>query len=292
MDIIRILDYVCQTAGSVPEELVPVDGGLSKADKYKALLNGREWMVKVVPGTPVRDLWYRELDNRSNDQMANPKMHKLFDDGTLCLLSPWIPGKSLESCLKCAKAEQVEDYGMQAAQILLHLHEIPYSYPEYKQRLSDRVNMACCQVENIGLKFTGHQQCCEFLKKAINVNFDQVCFVHRDIRPENFIVHDERLHLIDFDNGSLGERATDFSYLTTMGYEEHRAFAKAVIRQYLAAVDSTDFWQKNLFYSTLQVVEYAIWKYQNKGRQMRLQAENLLEQYDNFRQLIPYWWNM
>jgi hypothetical protein len=67
-------------------------------------------MVKILPGNPMRELWYAELNKRSNNQMANPKMHKLFPDGNLCLLSPWIEGECLEKHLQFATKDQIDKY--------------------------------------------------------------------------------------------------------------------------------------------------------------------------------------
>lgn len=286
----KILEYICQTASSEPEYLIPVNGGLSATEKYKAKLNGQEWMVKLTTGNQRRNMWYQELGKRTNEQMATPKMHKLFEDGILCLISPWIVGENLESKLMYAMPSQVRDYGIQAAHILLNLHKKSFEYSEYRKMLLNRINNACNQVSRLGLTFPGYKECCDFLKKTADTcTINHVCFVHKDIRPENFIVQGENLYLIDFDNGSLGERVTDFSYLTTLGRSEHYLFSQAVIETYLETEDSNDFWQKNLLYSILQVVEYAIWKYKTKGKQVYYQAENLIQQYDNFKDIKPYW---
>lgn len=292
MDEKQIFEYIYKTTGSEAESLTPVNGGLSATEKYKAKVNGQEWMVKISTGNSTRDMWYRELEKRSNAQMANPKMHKLFEDGTLCLLSPWINGESLEYKLRYATNEQVQNYGIQAAQILCELHKEPFDYPEYSKKFASRVNNACDEVEQLGLNFPGHKQCCSYLKdKIATYSTKHVCFVHKDVRPENFIVKKEKIHLIDFDNGSLGERVADFSYLTTMGGTEFFKFSRVLIEKYLELINDNGFWEKNLLYSTLQVVEYAIWKWKVKGRQVYYQAENLMNQYDNFRAIKPYWWD-
>lgn len=292
MDKTQLQYYICRTAGMEPEAVSAVCGGLSAADKFRVRLRGEDWMVKIVPGTPIREMWYRELDRRASDTMAVPRMYKLFEDGMLCLISPWIEGESLEACLKAASREQLEDYGRQAAQILLTLHQLPFDYPAYASQLSARVNSACDQVEQLELTFPGHEKICAYLRETISsYSADHVCFVHKDVRPENFIVRGGRLYLIDFDNGSLGERAADFSYLTTMGGEQFYPFSREVLRTYLAEADDVAFWEKNLLYSTLQMVEYAIWKYKVKGKQVKLQAENLCAQYDWFSRMIPAWWN-
>ena len=288
----QIEELIRQTAGELPESLSPVSGGLSSADKFKARLNGQEWMVKILPGNAVRDLWYRELAIRSDDRMACPKMHRLFDDGTLCLLSPWIDGESLETKLLRGSQDDLQRFGSQAAQILLKLHQIPFAYPAYTKQLRERINRVCTQVEELRLTFPQHEQCCAYLRStAETYTASHICFVHKDVRPENFVVKDDQLYLIDFDNGSLGERAADFSYLTTMGGERFFPFSRVVLQTYLDEAEDDMFWEKNLLYSTLQMVEYAIWKYQAKGKQVRLQAENLCAQYDCFTSRVPAWWN-
>lgn len=286
----NIKGLITQTVGEQPDSLEPISGGLSNADKFKARVCGQNWMIKILPGNAVRDLWYKELAVRSDDRMACPKMQHLFEDGTLCLISPWIDGESLETRLLKGNKKDLQRFGEQVAHILLNLHQTPFEYPGYVKQLQDRVYRACAQVEELQLTFPQHEQCCDFLLSSMEkYSADHICFVHKDIRPENFVVKDEQLYLIDFDNGSLGERATDFSYLTTMGGEQFFPFSREVLQTYLTEIDSDEFWQKNLFYSTLQVVEYAIWKYQAKGKQVRLQAENLCVQYDSFKRNIPMW---
>lgn len=291
METEKILQYIRETANDEPRDLIPVNGGLSEAEKYKVTLSGCEWMVKITSGDSKRDTWYRKLGKYSTDQMANPKMHRLFIDGNLCLLSTWITGENLEEKLKIATPSQLTDYGIQAASILLHLHKETLEYPQYSKSLTNRIISACNQIDELKLTFPGYKECLAFLIDAAKYHkAEQIGFLHQDIRPENFIVHGDKLILIDFENGSLGERAADFSYLTTMGKSEHHAFSRILIDTYLQNVDDQTFWRDNLLYSTLQVVEYAIWKWKTKGKQTYFQAENLMQQYDAFKSVQPYWW--
>lgn len=289
-DGMDIIERIYQTAGEKPGAVTPVSGGLSSADKFKVHVHGRDWMVKVLPGTPIRSRWYQELANRCDDRMACPKMHRLFDDGMLCLLSPWITGESLEERLLKGNEADLQRFGRQAAEILLKLHQIPFPYEAYPDQLRKRINAACDQAEQLQLTFPLHKECCAFLRGSMEqYTAPHVCFVHRDVRPENFVICDEQLYLIDFENGSLGERATDFSYLTTMGGERFFPFSRVVLHHYLQQGDDGTFWEKNLLYSTLQLVEYAIWKYKAKGKQVKLQAENLATQYASLERTKPLW---
>jgi aminoglycoside phosphotransferase (APT) family kinase protein len=126
----------------------------------------------------------------------------------------------------------------------------------------------------------------DYLKRS---SVDSVHLVHRDIRTGNFIVSNGNLMLIDFENGGVGEYVEDFSYLTTIIPPEHYSFSENVLKNYLRNINQECFWNKNLFYSTLKVAEYAVWKYKRTGRQMKYQAENLIKQYNCFNSVYPEW---
>ena len=290
MNEINVLEYITQTANATPKYIEPVRGGLTKVVKCKTEICGQAFMVKILPGNPTRDLWYAELNKRSNNQMANPKMHKLFSDGTLCLLSPWIEGECLEKQLQFAGKKQIDEYTAQAAHLLLQLHNIPVDYPAYQDNLNKRIKSLCSKVENNSLSFPGKEVICNYLLNETEKHTaDHVCLVHRDIRPENFVVKDKNIYLIDFDNGSLGERASDFPYLTTMVWPEHYVFANKLIEIYLSKIDADYFWQTNLLYSAIQLVDYAIWKWETKQKQVFIQADNFMKQYKGLTSNIPAW---
>ncbi len=291
MDYTQISEYIYKTAGITPVSIAPVSGGLTLSGKYKACLNGNNMMVKILPGTPIREQWYKELNSRSNEQMANPKNYRLFEDGNLVLLSPWIEGQCLEDALKGASPKQVEEYGRQAAQILKRLHSNTLDYPAVAKGVLGRIEKACSKIEDYKLTFPGHKECCEFLQnEAKSHNFGQFSIVHKDIRPENFIVNNGLLYLYDFDNGGLGEREEDFAYLLTLGRPEHRPFSYALINEYLKKEEKESFFRSCLLYSALQVAEYAVWKWETKKKQVYFQGENLLRQYNCFKQSVPLWW--
>ena len=293
MDNDLVYEYVRQTAHAEPAHMEPVHGGLTASGKYRVSLGGRDWMVKLVPGDEKRDLWYGELNRRANDSFANPKMHRLFSDGILCLLSPWITGKSLELCLNACTEDETRAYAEQVAQILLRLHRNPLELPGAAQRLSDRLRNLCNAVEACGLTFPGHDECCALVRREANERGPRLLsFVHKDIRPENFIVSGGRLYLIDFDNGSLEDPAADFPYLTTMVLPEHRFYSRAVTETYLQEADYDTFWKDNLLYSTVRVMEYAVWKWQTQRRQVFIQADNLIRQYCGLSSLVPQWWKL
>ena len=287
----QVLSYIRLTAGREAEELLPVDGGLTDADKYRARLGADYWMVKLLEGDANREIWYRELNAHTGRRLATPEMRRLFDDGRLCLISPWIEGESLSATLSRSSTEEAVSYGRQAAELVLELHRDAVEYPAHADWLRNRILTACRQVEELGLCFEGYKECLSFLRsRADSHAIGRLSLVHNDIRPENILLSEGDMYLIDFDNGGLGERASDFSYLTTMVMPAHMVFSRALTERYLEVAEDSTFWQCNLLYSTLKVVEYAIWKWQNKKKQVYFQAENLMRQYDGLTSTLPHWW--
>ncbi|MBO5867853.1 MAG: hypothetical protein J6Q54_02965, partial [Oscillospiraceae bacterium] len=179
--------YIRETAGAEPESIAPVSGGLTLVGKYKVRVNGTDWMVKIGPGDANRQTWYQALNQRADSRMANAKQFKLFEDGTLCLFSPWIVGDSLETKLETATPAELQDYGIQAAEIIKALHSDPLELPAAGQFILKRIGNAVAQVEALGLTFPGYKECCAYLEKEAREHvFGKVSILHKDIRPENF----------------------------------------------------------------------------------------------------------
>ncbi len=290
MSIDETIALVKKIVGGRVDGIIAVKGGVSGAKTYRAKIEGKEWMVKVLPSGNYRLEWYNQLALRATEKMANPK-YLGEEKGNLCLISPWINGENLEEKLDSLSLSQVDKLGREGGEILSSLHQKEIDYPLYQKAVKDKVCCLINKVNEYGLSFPGKKDCVEFLQKKIKEECKgKIYLTHRDVRPENFILNEKGLYLIDFENGSVGERGSDFVYCTTMGKPEHRRFYHALIEEYLTRVDYKEFWKDNLFYSTMQLLEYAVWKWENREKQVKEQAENLIYQYDNFTSIIPAWW--
>ena len=275
--------------------LFPVDQGLSGCSKFKVEMDNRYWMAKIFHSTSNRVLWYKELGKLQGGKLAVPEVVRFSADGVLCLLTPWIDGTGLEDALQEVgnTGIEIKSYAVQAANLIKELHrkKFPMTADDCKKRLMHRIDCACKEAERLKLAFPHVLESIQFLRKAgLERACDDMCFVHMDIRPENFILQNGQLYLIDFDNGGLGESVSDFVYLTTMGPGTHHSFTYYLLNSYWGESIPSEFWEGNLVYSTLQMVEYAIWKYNNRGKQVLHQANNIWNQYDGFTSSVPLWW--
>lgn len=286
----KIDRYIYSAFKAHARAIEEIKAGCSEAEKYKVKIDNKLWMLKIVKGTSLREMWYRELAKYRGENLIPPKYFHHFNDDVLCLFTPWKEGVILEEYLKSASHSEIENLGKQAANMLLKLHRPKYFFPRYKEHIEQRVEKICDDIKKYSLEFPGNLLCCNFMLDYLkNYSVDSVRLVHRDIRPENFIVSNGNLMLIDFENGGIGEYVEDFSYLTTIIPPEHYNFSEIVLKNYLENINQEEFWNKNMFFSTLKVAEYAVWKFKRSGRQMKYQAENLMKQYNCFSSVYPEW---
>ena len=291
MDINEFCGLFKQLIGVQVETCLEITDGCSGALKYKVSFNGQAWMAKVIKISPDRIQWYQGLAEIREPGLAIPDIYTMPDTSKVLILAPWVSGVRLDSVLGFSDPSVSAKYGRLAALLLKRLHHKSVMDSGYPDRLKARVDRLCSVVMQYELSFPARDVCMDFVKTYVKyIHPMRIAYLHRDIRPENFIVCENTISLIDFDNGSVGESEADFVYLTTMGESKHRAFAKSLILNYLDGCVTNEFWEKNLFYSTLQVMEYAVWKWEVKQKQMLLQAQNLLLQYDCFQSIEPLWW--
>ncbi|MSC86653.1 hypothetical protein EAI89_22965 [Eubacterium sp. am_0171] len=292
MDKNEFCEIFRQLTGARAESCIEITQGNSSALKYKVSSNGHHWMAKMLEASTERIRWYNSLAEIHGLGLAIPDMYITPDESKLLLLSPFINGTGLDSLIEFSNPTIISEYGRQAAMLMKRLHHRTLINDNYSEDLKARVDQICNTVMMHRLSFPGLDACIDFVKSySAFAHPGKLGALHRDVRPENFVVGEKGLSLIDFENGCVGELEADFVYLTTMGETKHRHFAKSLLLNYMDGCVTSEFWGKNLFYSTLQVMEYAVWKWETKQKQISCQAHNLMIQYNSLKSIEPLWWN-
>ena len=290
MDKLEMAEIIRTSHGFDIEEITEVSGGISGADKFKVRFDGKNWIAKIVEASEERVRWYEALAQTECEYLAVPRYISALGHNKALCIAPWIDGQMLETVFSSLDSETIQEFGRQTASVLKELHSRKTGITGYEKLLKLKTDRLCSGLNDQCADFPGKDECIKYIQQyAEKIAIDSVACLHRDIRPENIIINNRHVCLIDFDNGMFGEPEADFVYLTTMGDKAHIPFSVAVIRSYLKGCDEQKFWEKNMFYSTLQVMDYTLWKYQRKGRVSKNQVQNLLDQYDHFRSPEPVW---
>lgn len=273
-------------------------GGASVDLKYVISCEGKKYFVKLIRRDESRLQYYEGLCRirEAEPQLLVPESCT-YTDGYVVIVTRWMEGRTLDGYLLEHRSE-MEGCGEKAGRILFQMHNDPFigeslERLHYSARSSvdKRIREVTDDVSSLGICFDGAEDAVRYLNDNIGIVRDERrALIHNDVRPENFFLSEEGMFLYDFEDGTISDRYQDFSFLTTLSAEELRPFSRGFIRAYFDGNIPDDFWQANLFFSTLKVVEYAVFRMKTKGRQIHQQSENLLTMYDHFRSAVPDWW--
>ncbi|MCH5161957.1 MAG: aminoglycoside phosphotransferase family protein [Clostridiales bacterium] len=285
--------------------LCEIEKGLSDDVKFKADVGGESYAVKIVEGkregAPVanRLLWYKALQaaSEADGRIASPKW---FDgvDGHVVTVTQWIDGVAPTEYLAGNPTLQIE-YGKKAGEILRALHGLRFVKSEIKQRgerIAERVvrkidGLIEC-VEERGISFVGSDGVIERLKSGKGViSESRAGMVHNDVRLENFIVSGGDIYLFDFDSGVLGDCYADFAYLTALSDKDFRVFSYAALNSYFGGKIPEEFWEANMYFCMVKLVEYAVYKFNKCGGTVVKQAKSCMEIFGDYKNAVPDWWD-
>lgn len=236
----------------------PVRNGNSDAQVCKVQAGGKTWAAKIFPQKPCLNEWYALLREIGEPHLVSAWVCR-ETEGTVCTLTPWIEGPSLDARL-AHHPEEAAFWGEQAAALVKKLHKQPVDearfHIRYSEILDHQIDLACKAAERLSLPQI--TECCAYLSKfRTDLRLSKVCLLHKDMHPENFLIRDGELYLIDFDNGGLGECEQDIvRLLDTFG--EQSTFVRSFLQHYLGEESMVHFWERCMAYRMLTLIQQAV----------------------------------
>jgi aminoglycoside phosphotransferase (APT) family kinase protein len=277
-----------------------IEKGWSGDKKYRAVTrDGEVYLLRVSPP---------EKAARVKNQVA--WMHRIGElDIPMCrlveygecaegpyIIQTWIEGVDGEPGLSAFTPEQQYQYGLEAGRILKKIHSIPA--PKDAEPWADRFN------RKLDRKIAGYHACPlkyeggeAFLRHIENTrhllsNRPQ-CFHHGDYHCGNMMITCEgQLTIIDFDRDDYGDPWEEFNRIVWCA-QLAPEFARGRVDGYFDGDIPQKFWQLLALYicsNSLGSLPWAIPFGEEEINVMRRQAAQVLKWYDNFRTVIPNWY--
>ncbi len=117
-------------------------------------------------------------------------------------------------------------------------------------------------------------------------------YQHGDYHIGNMMISNGRLHIIDFNRNDYGDPWEEFNRIVWCA-QRSPLFASGMVNGYFDNEASQNFWKLLALYissNTLSSVYWAIPFGQEEVDTMLGQAKEVLEWYDNMRNIIPAWY--
>ena len=307
MDISAYIPFIEQCFEGRACTLEDVPGGRSYDIKAKVNCGGKDYIVKVIEGNsgreeynPDRVAWYQVLSRIHSEEpgILGPLRYGVVNNHVVTL-TEWIRGTQLNDLFVSSPELRIL-LGRRVGAMLHKLH-----HQEFVDRLireknvrivpkvMERISRLEDEIRSCGICFRGMDRALDYLHENSGlVSEERACVVHDDVRPENFIFSDGNVYMFDFDSGTISDSFADFTYLTTVSGFGDRKFSYAVISSCFEEGIPEGFWEANLYFSIIKLLDYAVYKYHKSGEMIGGQADNYIRIFDDYTNPVPDWWKL
>ena len=226
--------------------------------------------------------------------MCKPISIELCDDEVYSL-HEWIDGKDARETILTVSKEQQYIYGVEAGRILRKIHSLPVTEVRedwesfFNQKIDDKIK----KYKECPVQYENGQIFIDYL----NVNRELLkdrpqVFQHGDYHIGNFIIgEDRKIYVIDFDRFDLGDPWEEFNRIVWSA-QVSPSFASGMIDGYFDGKVPDLFWKLLAIYILSNLVGALPWAVPYGVEEisvMQNQAKEILEWYDDLKQIIPSW---
>lgn len=227
--------------------------------------------------------------------MCKPIAFGTCDEGVYSLQS-WIEGKDFEEVLTMLTDTEQYVYGIEAGQILKHIHTIPApaTQEEWEARFNSKIERKIQMYKDCPIKYEKGQSFIDYINSnRYLLKSRPQCYQHGDYHVGNMMIdHDGKLQIIDFDRDDFGDPWEEFNRIVWSA-QKSPLFASGMVNGYFDENVPMDFWRLLALYiscNTISSIPWAIPFGQSEIDTMINQAKEILEWYDNMQNPVPTWY--
>ena len=228
--------------------------------------------------------------------MCMPVEFGTCDEGAYSIQS-WIDGVDAEETIMAMDADTQYRYGWDAGQILAKIHTIPapIDAPSWENRFNAKIDRKIAMYENCELKYeSGGNAFLDYLSCNRHLLKDRPqSYQHGDYHIGNMMIDNNGvLTIIDFDRDDFGDPWEEFNRIVWCA-QAAPAFASGMVDGYFDGNVPVEFWKLLALYicsNTLSSLPWAIPFGEKEIQVMRKQAAEVLEWYDEMKNLVPTWY--
>ena len=278
----------------------PIDKGWSGDQKYCAVTaDGQKYLLRIT--APERahrfHLGYLRMQEAAalGISMCLPIEFGECPEGTYALHS-WIDGVDAEAYIPALPCQQQFAYGLDAGRILRKLHSLPApaDTPEWESRFNTKIDRKISMYEACPLKYENGNAFLTFIARNRHLLSGRPqSYQHGDYHIGNMMIgKDGVLTIIDFDRDDFGDPWEEFNRIVWCA-QAAPSFASGMIDGYFGGEVPMEFWKLLALYicsNTLSSLPWAIPFGGNEIATMKNQAAQVLEWYDNMKNVVPTWY--
>ena len=278
-----------------------IDKGWSGDQKYCAITaDGQKYLLRIstIDRLERKRREYEKMSEvaQLGISMSMPVEFGTCDEGAYSIQS-WIDGVDAEETIMAMDADTQYRYGWDAGQILVKIHTIPAptDAPSWETRFNAKIDRKIAMYENCELKYeSGGNAFLDYLSCNRHLLKDRPqSYQHGDYHIGNMMIDNNGvLTIIDFDRDDFGDPWEEFNRIVWCA-QAAPAFASGMVDGYFDGNVPMDFWKLLALYicsNTLSSLPWAIPFGEGEILVMRRQAAQVLEWYDEMKNVVPTWY--
>lgn len=277
----------------------PVPKGWSADTKYKVLIHGRPYLLRLSPHSrheqKLRQYRRMEAVAALEIPMCQPIEFGTCEAGVYSLQG-WIQGDDLENLLSGLPENRQYAYGLDAGKILRKLHTLPApaDAEDWELRFNRKIDRKIAMYESCPLKYEVDAPFLTYLAENRHLLHGRPqTYQHGDYHVGNMMLDENgTLTIIDFDRDDYGDPWEEFNRIVWSA-QAAPSFASGMVDGYFHSSVPLEFWQLLALYictNTLSSLPWAIPFGEQEIRVMRCQADQVLQWYDGMKKVIPSWY--
>ena len=208
----------------------------------------------------------------------------------------WIDGKDARETILNYSKEQQYTYGVEAGSILQKIHSLPATEvrEDWENFFNRKIDEKIAKYKECPVQYENGQIFIDFLNANRELLKDRLqVFQHGDYHIGNFMIGDDgEIYVIDFDRFDVGDPWEEFNRLVWSA-QVSPSFASGMIDGYFDHKVPNLFWKLLAIYILSNLVGALPWAVPYGAEEivvMQNQAKEILEWYDNLKQIIPSWY--
>ncbi|QQD85168.1 MULTISPECIES: aminoglycoside phosphotransferase family protein [Jeotgalicoccus] len=283
------------------QEVEILDKGFSDDSKYVVKTSRDKFLLRLTSiKNKARMLQMISLLKQA--KANNIRTHQVIDHGEFSetqyyLLTTWIEGRDLEVVLPTLSKEKQYEIGLQAGEILRHIHDFEmnlFSEDRWENRFNKKIDKKIKAYEECDIKFENGDLFIEAVESRRYLLKDSPIVQHHgDFHVGNLLINDKgQIYIIDFDRHDTGDPYEEFNRIVwCAGVSSY--FASGRVDGYFNNNIPSIFWDLLILYisnNTLSSLPWAVPFGDKQIEVMKVQAKQILTWYDNFNTYIPSWY--
>ncbi len=273
-------------------KLYDITKGFSKDQKYAALLNNEQVLVRLF-----------DLQHQSRKEQEFMMMQEVFASGVNCskpialepgkIVLSYIEGTDAEDAIHTLNTQQQYDLGVAASADLKKIHTIEANENSWYESQIAKYRRYITRYHELPLKIEGDTQIMHFIEQRLHLMKDRPSVLqHDDFHLPNLIVHNETYNgVIDFGRFDYGDPVHDFIKLGMFSAERSVPFCKGLLEGYYGGKPTAEFWELYALYIAMGVFSAIVWgQLMNDGDNLLQHAKRFSEDHDGFTCAVPKWY--